>query len=213
MIVLWIVLGVLLFLFLLTLVPVRAEISFHQEFSLTVRYLFLSFPVLPGGKEEEPEKREPEKEKKTEGGGLEKLKAVLKQEGFGGFLKALFEIVRMVASSSKRLISRIGLKRFDLYLCLGGAADAADAAIRYGQVSAAVYSACGALFGLMPCRKKAVTVDLDYGTEENKVDFSAKLSIRPLFVLKEGLSLLIHSVPYLRRFLRAGASNEKLKKG
>ncbi len=210
MLALYIILGVLLFLFLLTLIPVRLDVSFQQEFSLTLRYLFLRFPILPG-KEKEPK---PPKEEKKEGeSGPNKLKAILKKQGFFGFLEALFEMVKMAASSGKRLLTRIRLKKFDLYLCLGGAEDAADAAIRYGQLSGAVYSACGVLFGLTGCRKKAVTVDLDYGSPENRVDFSARLTLRPLYVLKEGISLLIKSFPILRTFLGTGSSQKTVKKG
>lgn len=207
MIALYLILGILLLLFFLTLLPVRLEVSFRQEFALTLRYLFLSFRLLPG--KEQPQKEEkPEKEEKK-GGGLEKIKAILKQEGFFGFLKALFELVKMTASASRNVISRIKVRSFDLYLCLGGAGDAAEAAIRYGELSGAVYSACGFLFGLTGCRKKAVTVDLDYKSEENTVDFSAKISIRPIFVLKEGLSLLIKAMPSLRRLLGAGRKNKE----
>lgn len=210
MLALYIILGVLLFLFLLTLIPVRLDVSFQQEFSLTLRYLFLRFPILPG-KEKEP--KPPQEEKKEGESGLNKLKAILKKQGFFGFLEALFELVKMAASSGKRLLGRIRLKKFDLYLCLGGAEDAADAAIRYGQLSGAVYSACGMLFGLTGCRKKAVTVDLDYDSPENKVDFSARLTVRTLYVLKEGISLLIKSFPILRILLGTGSSQKTVKKG
>ena len=40
--------GVLLFLLALTLLPLRMELGFQTEFSLTLRYLFLSFRLLPG---------------------------------------------------------------------------------------------------------------------------------------------------------------------
>lgn len=197
-----IILGILLFLFLLTVIPLRLDLSFQQEFSLTLRYLFLKFPILPG--KEKPEEPEEKQEEEKQGGGLEKVKGLLKQEGFFGFLKALFELVKLAASSSKKVISHIRLKSFDLYLCLAGAEDAAAAAVLYGELSGAVYSACGFLFGLTGCRKKAVSIDLDYQLEENRVDFSARISILPLFILKEGFSLLIHSVPFLRKFLSAG---------
>lgn len=212
MIVLYVFLGILLFLFLLTLLPLRLEVSFQQEFFLTVRYLFLSFHLLPGKEPEEESKQEEEaeKEKKT-GSGLDKLRKTLKQHGFNGFLNALFELVKQAASSSKSLLSHLKWRKFDLYLCVAGKEDAAEAALLYGRLSAAVYSACGFLFGLTGCRKKAVTVDLDYQAEENLVDFSAKLSILPLFVIKEGISLLIHSMPLLRMFQSSGRQTQKRK--
>lgn len=208
MLALIIILCVLLFLFLLTLIPVRVELGFRQEFSLTLRYLFLAFHLLPG---KEKEKKEETEEKPETESPVQKLKKILKRQGFTGFLKSLFELIQMAASSSKRLLSRLKLKRFDLYVCLGGADGAGDAALRYGQVSGAVYSACGVLFGLMNCRKKAVSVDLDYDSSEDRAELSAKVSILPLYVLKEGISLLIKGLPVVRKLMDTGprSKNEK----
>lgn len=208
MLALIIIVCVFLFLFLLTLIPVRVELGFQQEFSLTLRYLFLTFHLLPG-KEKEQEEEAPE-EQETEST-VQKLKKILKRQGVSGFLKSLFELVKMAASSSKRLLSHIRLKRFDLYVCLGGDGGAGDAALRYGQVSGAVYSACGILFGLMNCRKKAVSVDLDYQSPEDRAELSAKLSILPLYVLKEGVSLLIKGLPVIRKLMDIGAHSKNEK--
>lgn len=212
MIVLYVILGILLLLFLLTLIPVRIDVSFRQEFSLTLRYLFLAFPVLPEEEKPKKEAEEAPKEGKEQGSSLQKLKSILKEQGFLGFLKALFQLVKMAASASKKILRAIKVKRFDLYLCLAGAGDAADAAVLYGELSGAVYTACGFLFGLTGCRKKAVTVDLDYQAEENLVDFSARISIRPFTVLAEGISLLIKALPILWKFLKSGGRNKKLER-
>lgn len=206
---LFVILGVLLFLLLLTAIPVRVEATFREEFFLTVRWLFLSFPLAPAREKPEKEGKKAKKEKAGEKGkasgpgGADKLKAVLKETGFGGFLRALFGIVKAVASSSKKLISHVKLKRFDLYLCLAGGEDAAEAAVRYGQLSGAVYSACGLFFSLVRCKDKRVTVDLDYTSRENRVDFSAKASLRPMYALKEGLVLLFSLLGRCRPLLKA----------
>lgn len=194
-----IILGAVLLLFVLLLItPVRLEVKFREEFILTVRYLFLRFRILPG-KEGEPEQQPvPEEEPESESG-LGKLKAIFQREGFGGFLRSLLEFIELVGKSSKRLLSHVKCRRFDLYLRVAGTGDAAETAVLYGEISAGVYSACGILFGLMPCRKKAVTVDLDYQAGENMVDFWGKVSILPLFALKEGLAVLVKGLPFLKK--------------
>ncbi len=206
MAVLYIIGGILLLLFLLLMVPVRMDIGFQEKFSLTVRYLFLQFPVLPEKEQGEEEKEKPEektpKGKKKQGG----LKEILNRTGFTGFLQSLFQLVKMALSSGKRLVSRIKWKRFDLYLCLGGAQDAAAAAQLYGQLSAGIYSACSVLFGLRSKGEKGVTVDLDYSSDKNRVDFFASLSLRPIHVLREGFSLLIKGLPVYRTLLGIGSS-------
>lgn len=201
MIVFLILVGFFLFLFFLTWIPVRLEVRFQEAFFLKIKYLFLTFPVLPEReREEKPQKEEPPPEADKAGEMGKKLKLLIKREGFWGFLQSLLEFVKLLGTCSRRLLSHVKLKNFDLYLCTAGAGDAAEAAILYGELSAAVYSACGVLFGLLPCKKKAVSVDLDYHAEENHVDFSGKISILPFFVLKEGIVLLIKGFPFIKKF-------------
>lgn len=189
--------GILLLLLILLLIPVRADLSFEEAFGLTIRYGPLRFPIpLEGEEEAAPPEEKPAPEKKP---GPGRLKRALKREGFWGFLQSLADFVGAAARASGRLLRHIKLRRFDLYVCLAGAYDAADAAVRYGQLGAGVYGACGMLFSLMPCREKGVTVDLDYSAAENRVLFSARLSLRPLFALIAGVRILLAGLPLLRK--------------
>lgn len=207
MIVLYVILGtvggLILLLLLLTLIPVRAELRFQGEFTLVAKYLFLRIPLLPGKPGEETEE-EPQEEKPEEPGkpsALDRVKASLKREGLGGFLQALGELIKLLGRASAGILKRLKLRRFDLYLCVAGAGDAAAGAVLYGKVAAGVYSACGGLFTLMPCKRKGVTVDLGYELWESRVDFSAELSIRPIFAIWEGLRLTIKSLKPLKKIL------------
>lgn len=196
MLALYILGGILAFLFVLLLIPVWAQVSFSEAFQLTIGYGPLRIPIPLEGEEEEgvpPPQEGPAPPEKKEG--ISRLKRALKREGFWGFLQSLADFV----GAAGKLLGHFKLKRFDLYLCLAGAYDAADVAVRYGQLSAGVYGACGLLFSLMPCKKKGVTVDLDYSAAENKVSFEAALSIRPLFVLTAGLRILAAGLPLLRK--------------
>lgn len=200
MLALYIIGGVLLFLFLLTLIPLRFQVGFREEFSLVLGYGFLRIPVLPGKEKPEEQKPEPPPKEEKEGpSAMDRLKRALKREGFWGFLQALAEFVGEAAKASGRMLRHLKLKQFDLYLQVGGGADAAEGAVRYGQVSAGVYGACGVLFTLLPCKEKGVSVDLDYSTLDNLVDFSANLSLRPLFILKAAVSILWSALPLLKK--------------
>lgn len=196
--------GLLLLILLLTLIPLRAQLRFKGEFELTVKYLFIRVPLLPGEPKEEPEEPEEKGEKPKEPGrpgAIGRIKAALKREGLGGFLQALGELIKLLGQASKGILKRLKLRSFDLYLCVAGAGDAAAGAELYGKVSAGVYPACGVLFTLLPCKRKGVTVDLDYGLWENRVDFSAELSILPFFVVMEGLRLVLKSLRPLKKIL------------
>lgn len=194
--------GVLLLIFLLTLIPLRAELRFRGEFELTAKYLFFRIPLLPGepGEKEEPEEEEKPKEP-DKPGIVDRIKAALRREGIGGFLQALGELIKLLGEASAGILRRLKLRRFDLYLCVAGGGDAAAGAQLYGKICAGVYPACGALFTLLPCRKKGVTVDLDYGLFESLADLSAELSILPVFVVWEALRLVLKSLRPLKKIL------------
>lgn len=206
--------GILLALAALLLAPVRLELSFREAFSAQVRYLFFRIPLAPG-KEEPPPPQEPSppEEAPPKGPGLgKKLHAMLRREGLRGFLQTLQELAQAVGKASKSLLKKLRLNRFDLYICLGGEEDAAQGAILYGQVCGAAYSACGALFGLLPCRRKAVSVDLDYHSREHRVDFSAAVSIRVLFLLVEGLILLYKALPFFKKLQQSQDHIERISR-
>ena len=155
----------------------------------------------------------PPEEAPPKGPGLgKKLHAMLRREGLRGFLQTLQELAQAVGKASKSLLKKLRLNRFDLYICLGGEEDAAQGAILYGQVCSAAYSACGALFGLLPCRRKAVSVDLDYHSREHRVDFSAAVSIRVLFLLVEGLILLYKALPFFKKLQQSQDHIERISR-
>ena len=203
MIPLLILAAVLLGVMSLLLAPVRLQVDFQKEFSAQVRYLFLRFPLVSAGKEgEAPSMQGPpaEEEPPPSGSGLgRKLRAMLRRQGLRGFLRSLQELALAAEHTAKSLLRKIRLKRFDLYICLGGEEDAAAAAILYGQVCGAAYSACGILWELFPCRRRSVSVDLDYRSRDHRVEFFAEATIPLLFLLREGLILLYKALPFFKK--------------
>ena len=125
--------GVLVVVAVLLLAPVRLEVTFREEFTLSVRYLFFRFPLFPGEDQEEQEAPTHEETASKEGEPSkpslgQKLRVILRREGLQGFLQTLKELSQEVGNASKKLLKQVRLKRFDLYICLGGEEDAAAAA-------------------------------------------------------------------------------------
>ncbi len=215
MVALIIILGILLFLLFLLFAPATAEVGFEDKFTLKVRYLFFTVSILPSKSEEKPETKSKKKEKKPK----EKkessfdLRGLLKKEGTYGFLDALVDAVGILKTTSKRLISKIRLGYFDLCLITAGGADAAQGAVNYGKFCSIVYGACGVLFDLLPCEKKAVSVCLDYKAMDNKVSFSGEFSLRPIYVLREVFSVSFRGAHVICKFLRSNSRKESIKKG
>lgn len=199
MLILYYILGLLLFLFLLTLLPVRAVIHFHESFVLELRYLFLRIPIIPG--DEQPlEEEEEEESGEDESSPAKRVKSTLSKKGLSGFLQGFTELLRLLQKAAGGILKRLRLRRFDLYLCLAGKNDPAGSAVRYGQVAGGIYAACGGLFCLLPCRRKGVSVDLNYTAEKAVINFTAELSIVPLFAIKEAVVFLIRGLFYLKKW-------------
>lgn len=216
MIVLWILLGLLAAVFLLLLVPVHADVRYREKLELDVRYLFLRRTLLPAPEEPQAEKAEaPSKEKKLEAQKqkknpmLEKLARFKEAEGLSGLLHLAGDFLRLTGTSAAKIIRRLKIRDFDLYV-LTGDEDAAAAAILYGQACAVVYPAAEALFTLTKCRRRRVSVDLDYAVKTPAVQLAADVSIRPLFALFYGLQYLIGLLPIYQRFSdpRSGAKRK-----
>lgn len=216
MIVLWILLGLLAAVFLLLLVPVHADVRYRERLELDVRYLFLRRTLLPAPEEPQAEKAEaPSKEKKLEAQKqkknpmLEKLARFKEAEGLSGLLHLAGDFLRLTGTSAAKIIRRLKIRDFDLYV-LTGDEDAAAAAILYGQACAVVYPAAEALFTLAKCRRRRVSVDLDYAVKTPAVQLAADVSIRPLFALFYGLQYLIGLLPIYQRFSdpRSGAKRK-----
>ena len=216
MIPLLIVAGMIALLVFLLLMPVTLQVRYHDGFEVGVRYLFLRFPWKSEEKpspQEQDQKQVAEEESSSSGPTfLQKLKAMLRREGLREFLRTLQELAKDAATASKKILRRLRLKRFDLYICLGGEEDAAQAAINYGEVCSVAYGACGVLFGLLPCKKRRVTVDLDYHSREDRVEFSGAVCIPVLFLLIEGFILLYRALPFFRRLQAAADHTERISR-
>ena len=214
MIPLLIVGAVIVLLGILLWMPVTLEVAFRDGFAVQIRYLFLRFPWEPkeepaSQKKEEPETAQPSPPAPSL---KQKLTVILRREGLKGFLSTLKELAQSTEEASKKLLRRVRMKRFDLYICLGGEEDAAQAAITYGQVCAVVYGACGVLFGQFPCRRKQVTVDLDYHSREDRVEFSGAVCVRVLFLLVEGFILIYKALPFFRKLQAAADHIERISR-
>ena len=59
--------------------------------------------------------------------------------------------------------------------------------------------ACGILWELFPCRRRSVSVDLDYRSRDHRVEFFAEATIPLLFLLREGLILLYKALPFFKK--------------
>ena len=195
--VLLIILAVFVFIFLLTFIPVKIKATFSKAFFLEIRWLFLKM-IFPSETEEELETEKPKKEKKAEKDEVSQWKRLLKKEGFHGFMEIVKAAGKLLGDTAIRILKRVKMKHFLLKMTVAGE-DAAQAAILYGQTCAVLYPITSLLFTYVRCKRKKISVNVDYKAEENQVDFAMVLSIRPIFVIAAGIRALIKAIPLVRR--------------
>ena len=63
MIAFYIIMGVILFLLLLLLMPMGLQVSFRDELTVRVRYMFVPFTIYPRKEKDKPEKMRESEEK------------------------------------------------------------------------------------------------------------------------------------------------------
>lgn len=213
---LWIILGIVGFLFVLTLFPLKFHLQYGQELRINCRYLFLNFQILPA----KPKKKAPPKKKRAPGPKkpppkkepslTEKLKLIIKQQGAAGFLSLVKELSRLFGTALKRLLRHTNIKMLDICFTAGGE-NAGDTALQYGEACGIIYPAVSMLGSISPIAKLGLTIDADYKAESSRVLAELKLSIALIFAIREALSLLVHGFFLLLRLRMASQEPSQAK--
>ncbi len=190
----WIVvLAVIAFLLLLLLCPLCLSVSYEGEWKVKVRYLFVRYPLYP----RKPSKKK-EKKGKIQKDSLEKQKPkeksspwrdILKEKGVKGLLSLLKQLANAGSGGAKKLFRHLVIRECSLHVSAGGE-DAAQAAIKYGYLCAAVYPAAGAVISNTKCKHHDIQVLCNFDNQETTFQFHGKCSIQVLFLLAAGWTVL-----------------------
>jgi len=182
---------------LISMLRIRLLLSFDLKnaFSFKIKLLFLTFDI--GKQKPKKQKEEKEKEKKKPNAFLEKLKKRLgldfvSREGTEGAetksvsdsLTKIITLITLLIGQVEWILRRFRLEKLRVFIVCGGG-DAADAAMEYGMVCAAVYPLIGYLNANLDAVKNAedVQVGCDFdGEPQLKFDFF--VSIRGIHLLR-----------------------------
>ncbi len=207
-VILYILLGILLLLFLITLIRVQIFATYYNELALTVKVLFFKITILPTPeKKEKPKKEKPKKKKKPE---QKKKKEKPKKEkekkpslldklrekkGLSGLVSLFASIARIALGALRDIISHIVVKKFDLAIALSGE-DASTVALNYGKLCAAIYPSINVITSSTVCKDYNIAIEPVFNPDrKTEIDFQTHFYLRIIFViweaLKAGVKILI----------------------
>ena len=187
MLVVYILLGILLFLLLLLSLPVSFTVQSYDE--MLVKMHILGFPITLVPAKEKPEKKpkkpkktkeEESKKKKSSIGNYFKKKAdAIKEQGISGIVDALQEIVAMVKTLSKRVIRSITIRKMQFHLFVGGQ-EASDVALNYGKLCATILPAFSLLEIVFKTKRNDILIKPSFTEETNAYTFDIVVWVIPI---------------------------------
>ncbi len=193
---LWIVLGILLFLFILLLCPVHLYATFENEFRTKVRYLFITYKVYPQPEETKPEQAQEVKEKKekqAENDAKSRIRGIIEQKGLSGFLEILKEFASIATGAAKKLFVHFIIDYISTDVSVADE-DAAQTAILFGGICAAVYTPMGMLVNNLKCKEYHINIVPNFQAKECKIRFHFRAHISLLFLISSSLAAFLQSI-------------------
>lgn len=198
MTVLLIILGIVLFLFLLLLFPVHVSVTFETELGLKVRYLLFRYTVLPQPPQKAKKKAAKEaKENAEKHETKSKIREIIDQKGLSGFVSLLKEFASVAAGTAKKLFSRVTMDLLFADVVVSDE-DAAQTALLYGGVCAAVCGSAAALLSIMKYKRYHINVVPDFQAKQSAVKFELRAHVIPVFLVAPLLSALFRSLKIMK---------------
>lgn len=217
MIALYIILGILLLLFLLTLFNVWVLASYNEELKLFIKIAFVKIQLVPPKPKKEKKEKKPKKPKKKKAPEKEKpkkeksfnIKDYVKQKGVSGILNIIKRTSDFAVGTLNDVFKRITVTRFYLMLRIAGS-DAADSAIKYGQVCSVLYPALKVIGEVVTIEDYDIDVEPDFSDEPKNIaqaEVTARIRIISIIqvTFKRGFQAL-------RLFLKAKPKHRKTNK-
>ena len=197
-----------LIILLLLLTDVNAIMFYKDYFSADIKYLFFTFHFVSTQKEDKKTGKlkigkAKAKEKKVEENPVRRF---FKEKGFDGAVTIIKELAEIAVDTAKKLMSHAVVRFFKVRMDIAGE-DAAKTALEFSFVSSTVYNALGMISSVMKVEKHDIIIKPDFVGEKSKAEFSAKISVKLIFILIAAVKALIR---YIKKI--STVDGAKLKK-
>lgn len=182
---LYILLGLILFVMLLMLIPIRVYAHYHREFECTLYVGFVKFPIYPPKPKKERRKKKLKTSEPKKQESKNEKKSFVKEKGVVFVLELVKKIANLAHTVLKDFFKHILIKKLQLSIKIAGS-DAADTAIKYGQCCSAAYPAVSIIASSMNCPKYGVDILPDFNENAKsdiKFEFMARVFVFRLVIL------------------------------
>lgn len=194
---LYILLGLASLLCILLLIPVRFRLEFEQRVAASLSYLFFKIQILPR-KQAKPAQGKTKAEEEQN-----LFLRTAREEGMSSALGLAAQMIRSAAETSRFLIRRMAVERLDLEITVA-TPDAAQTALEYGGVCAAVLPLRGFLGEMMPFFQERVVILPDFSGENSRVNLQLCVRLRLIFAVAAAIRALCTFSAYKRNNRKAG---------
>ena len=210
---LYIIGGILLFLLLLLIIPVSAEIGFLDTFAVCVKYGGIKvFDTSKPKKVKKPEKEKPRSGKKQD----EKLKKdkpkkdnfvtkIFKEKGTIDGVKFCFAVIKAGLQKVIWILKKITFKKLFLDITVSSE-DAATTAVAYGGVCAAVYPVIAIIKGNTRVGVSEVNISSDFDKISPVIKAQVTVKTRLIYAVIAAISFIFS---YFRIKKESGKNERK----
>lgn len=178
MIVLIIILSIVFFFLLCVLLPVSVDLQFDTKAVFKVKYCGIK--VFDNKKPFKTQKEEPKENsgEKSEKPIVKFFRKQKEEKGFFGAVKFCFSLLNIIIKSGFSVIKQIKIEKLRLSLIVA-TNNAANTAIEYGAVCAAVYPPLSKLehVGSLKTEKIDISANFDNGESKASLSFVAKSNL------------------------------------
>ncbi len=221
MLALYIILGIIFFFVVLFSFRITVIIDYAENTIVKVKYMFLGFNVVDSSKpkkekkpkkkkkeEEAPQEEAPQEEKpKTKGNSL--LKQIYTDHGYDGIVKMLGGVKTSLGGFFGKLYKTVVFDELYITMVTAGS-DAADTAIKHGNLCAWAYPILGKLVSTSKVRKYDFDFSPDYLAKKSTATAYIRLHVTPIHITNSVVVLAVQLL--FKVIIKILFSNSRSKK-
>ncbi len=197
---LYIILGIIAFFLILLSVKLAVTVHYEDDVTVTLKWLFLKFKILPKDEDKpKKEKKKKEEKEKEESEVISEPKKKKKDNMFVRFyrnkgVEGVVQLLKDASSALGGMFKRIGRAFLfeELFIALSvGAGDSAETAIKYGKTCSAAFPAMGLIVSNMRVKKYSLDISPDFIYGKNEAKLHTYITVRPIKLINAIIIVLV----------------------